>query len=204
MIYGVYSLDWWFLEMTAVFLVAAIIIGFVGKINEKKFVSEFVKGANDLLSVALIIGLARGVTVIMDEGLISDTLLYQASLSVEGMPKGLFVNVMMYIYAGLSFFISSSSGMAVLSMPIMAPLGDVVDVPREIIVNAYNWGMGLMAFITPTGLILPSLTMVNVGFNKWLKFVLPLLGIITVFTMIMLTISVMVQKKGQLNATPHP
>lgn len=191
MIYGVYSLDWWFLEMTAVFFVAAIIIGFVGKIKEKKFVSEFVKGANDLLSVALIIGLARGVTVIMDEGLISDTLLYQASLSVEGMPKALFVNVMMYIYAGLSFFISSSSGMAVLSMPIMAPLGDVVDVPREIVVNAYNWGMGLMAFITPTGLILPSLTMVNVTFDKWLKFVLPLLAILTIFSMFMLTLSVL-------------
>jgi uncharacterized ion transporter superfamily protein YfcC len=72
----------------------------------------------------------------------------------------------------------------------MAPLADVVDTPREIVVNAYQYGMGLMAFITPTGLILASLTMVNVGYNKWLKFVLPLLLILTVLTMIILTIQV--------------
>ena len=190
MIYGVSRLEWWFLEMTTIFFVASIIVAFIASMREKNFVNQFVKGANDLLSVALIIGLARGVTVLMDDGHISDSLLYYSSLAVEGMPKGLFINLMMFLYAGLSFFISSSSGMAVLSMPIMAPLGDVVHVPREVIVDAYNWGMGLMAFITPTGLILPSLTMVNVTYDKWLKFVFPLLGILTIVCMIILTIIV--------------
>ena len=97
---------------------------------------------------------------------------------------------MMFLYAGLSFFIPSSSGMAVLSMPIMAPLADVVNVGREVVVNAYQYGMGLMAFITPTGLILASLTMVNVTYDKWLKFVMPLLLILTLVTMVFLTISV--------------
>ncbi|MGB1217934.1 MAG: YfcC family protein, partial [Saprospiraceae bacterium] len=187
MIFGVSQLDWWFLEMTTTFLVAAILIGFIAGMKEKKFVDEFVKGANDLLSVALIIGLARAITIIMEDGLISDSLLYYSSNLVEGMPKGVFINTMLFLYGGLSFFIPSSSGMAVLSMPIMAPLGDVVNVPREHIVDAYQFGMGLMAFITPTGLILASLVMVNVTFDKWLKFVLPLLGILTVFTMLVLT-----------------
>lgn len=190
MIYGVSQRGWWFMEMTTVFFVGAILIGIVARIKEKEFVLEFVKGANDLLNVALIIGIARGVTFLMDEGLISDTLLYYASGLVEGMPKPLFANVMLFIYAGLSFFIPSSSGMAVLSMPVMAPLADVVGAPREIVVDAYQYGMGLMAFVTPTGLILASLTMVNVTYDKWIKFVMPLLIILTVFSMIYLTVSV--------------
>ncbi len=190
MIYGVSRLEWWFMEMTTVFFVGAIIVGLIARVKEKVFVAEFVKGANDLLSVALIIGLARGVTVLMEDGLISDTLLYYSSNAVDGMPKGIFVNVMMFLYAGLSFFIPSSSGMAVLSMPVMAPLADVVDIGREHVVNAYQYGMGLMAFITPTGLILASLAMVNVTLDKWLRFIMPLLVILTLFTMVVLTVQV--------------
>lgn len=190
MIIGVSKLGWLFMEMTTIFFIASIIIGVVAQIKEKVFVEQFVKGANDLLNVALIIGVARGVTVIMDEGLISDTLLYYASGVVDGMPKAVFVNVMLFLYAGLSFFVPSSSGLAVLSMPIMAPLADVVGAPREAVVDAYQYGMGLMAFITPTGLILASLVMVNVTYNKWLKFVMPLLVILTLFTMLVLTVEV--------------
>ena len=190
MIVGVSYLSWWFLEMTTLFFVFSILVGVVAGVPEKTFVHEFVKGANDLLGVALIIGIARGVTVLMDDGAISDTLLFYASGVVEGMPKAVFANVMLFLYAGLSFFIPSSSGMAVLSMPVMAPLGDVVAVPRAVVVDAYQFGMGLMAFITPTGLILASLTMVNVTYDKWLKFVMPLLLILTLLTMIFLTVKV--------------
>ncbi|MEM9920888.1 MAG: YfcC family protein, partial [Bacteroidota bacterium] len=193
MIYGVSKLDWWFMEMTTVFFVGSVLIGVIAWMGEKTFVAEFVKGANDLLSVALIIGLARGVTVLMEDGLISDSLLQYSSNIVEGTPKGIFINLMLFLYAGLSFFIPSSSGMAVLSMPIMAPLGDVVSVSREFIVNAYQYGMGLMAFITPTGLILASLAMVNVTYDKWLRFVMPLLLILTLFTMAVLTAQVYIQ-----------
>ena len=101
--------------------------------------NTFIKGANELLSVAFIIGLARGVTIIMEDGLISDTLLYYSSSFTNGMSKGLFINSTMFIYSILSFFIPSSSGMAVLTMPIMSPLGDGVGVAREHIVNAYQY-----------------------------------------------------------------
>jgi len=190
MVFGVSRLDWWFLEMTTGFLVGAIIIGFITKINESKFVEVFMKGANDLLNVAFIIGLARGITILMDDGLISDTLLYYSSNLTTGMNKGLFINVMMLLYSGLSFFIPSSSGMAVLTMPIMAPLADGVGISRELIVNAYQYGMGLFAFINPTGLILASLAMVKLGYDKWLKFVMPLVGIMLILTMLFLTITV--------------
>ncbi|MFD1161903.1 YfcC family protein [Hwangdonia seohaensis] len=190
MIYGVSQLEWWFVEMTVVFLIGAIAIGVIGKIKEHVFVDVFVKGAGDLLGVAIIIGIARGVTIIMNDGQISDTLLYYASNTTNGMNKGLFINVMLYIYGGLSFFIPSSSGMAVLTMPIMSPLADGVGMGREMVVNAYQYGMGLFAFVNPTGLILASLAIVKVGYNKWLKFVMPLVIILLLFTMLVLTISV--------------
>lgn len=190
MIIGVSLLDWWFIEMTATFLVGAIIIGIITQIKETEFVDTFVKGASDLLGVALIIGIARGITIIMADGLISDTMLYYASDLTAGMNKGVFANAMTVIYAGLSFFIPSSSGMAVLTMPIMAPLADTVGVGREIVVNAYQYGMGLFYFINPTGLILASLAIVKVGFNKWLKFIMPLMLIMTIFTLLVMTISV--------------
>lgn len=190
MIYGVSQLEWWFTEMIAVFFVGSIIIGFLAKINEYTFVETFVKGASDLLGVAIIIGIARGVSVLMNDGLISDTLLYNASTVTEGMNKGVFINAMLYIYGGLSFFIPSSSGMAVLTMPVMSPLADTVGIGREAVVNAYQYGMGLFAFINPTGLILASLAIVKVGFNKWIKFVMPLLLILLIVTMVFLTVSV--------------
>ncbi|MGR3810718.1 YfcC family protein [Jiulongibacter sp. NS-SX5] len=190
MIYGVSSLDWWFLEMTTVFFVGAIIMGVIAKVREKAFVKNFISGAKDLLSVALIIGVARGITILMNQGQVSDTLLYQSSLLVEGMPKGLFINMLYFLYTGLALFVSSSSGMAVLTMPVFAPLADVVGIGRELIVNAYMYGQGLFAFINPTGLILASLTVVNVGYNKWLKFIMPLLIILAVLGMIALTAGV--------------
>lgn len=190
MIVGVSFLEWWFIEMTTTFLVGAIIIGFIAKLDEGDFMEAFTKGAADLLGVAFIIGIARGITVIMDDGLISDTMLYYASDVAEGMNKSIFANVMMFIYGGLSFFIPSSSGMAVLTMPILSPLADTVGVGREVVINAYQYGTGLFFFISPTGLILASLAVVKVGFDKWLKFVMPLFFILLIVIMGFLAVSV--------------
>ncbi|WP_224996051.1 YfcC family protein [Cesiribacter sp. SM1] len=178
MIWGVSFRGWWFEEMTALFLVAAIIIGFLQRIGEHNFIEAFLAGARDLLGVSLIIGVARGVTFVLNEGQISDTLLFYAANLVEGMSGFLFLPALMFIYFVLTLFISSSSGLAVVTMPIMSSLSSLVGVPTEEIVNAYLFGFGLMTFITPTGLILPSLAMVNVKYNVWLKFIWPLLAIL--------------------------
>ncbi|WP_225036511.1 YfcC family protein [Winogradskyella sp. SM1960] len=189
MIIGVSVLDWWFVEMTTVFLVGAILIGFIIQISETDFIETFVKGASDLLGVALIIGIARGVTVLMTDGLISDTLLYYASDMTTGMNKGIFTSAMTMIYSGLSFFIPSSSGMAVLTMPIMAPLADTVGIGREIVVNTYQYGLGLFYLINPTGLILASLAVAKINFSKWLKFIFPLFIILIIVTLVVLAVS---------------
>lgn len=190
MVYGVSQLGWWFLEMTSVFLAGALLIGFITRLNEKQFVTEFMSGAKDLLGVAFIIGIARGITVLMEDGQVSDTLLFYASELTSGMNKGLFINVTCLLYSGLTFFIPSSSGMAVLTMPIMSPLADNVGVGREIMVNAYQYGVGLFKFINPTGIILASLALVNVGYDKWLKFVWPLVLLLGILAMATLTISI--------------
>lgn len=105
------------------------------------------------------------------------------------MHKGLFANAMTFVYVFLSFFIPSSSVMAVLTMLIISPLADGVGVGREVVVNAYQFGIGLFNFINPTGLNLASLAIVKVGFNKWLKFVVPLVIILTIVTMLFMRVS---------------
>ena len=189
MIYGVSKLGWWFGEMTALFFGVSLLMVFLAKLPEKAFVDEFVKGASDLLGVALLVGLSRGITIIMNNGLISDSILYYASDLVNGMNNVIFSTVMFIIYNVLGFFIPSSSGLAVLSMPVMAPLADVVGVGRNVIVDAYQYGQGLINFITPTGLVLASLALVNVTYDKWLKFVMPLVGTLAVLSVIMLGIA---------------
>lgn len=178
MIVGVSQWEWWFKEMTALFLIASVIIAILQRTSEEKFISEFLLGAKDLLGVAFIIGIARGVTHVLQDGQISDTILYYSTEMVSGMSPVFFLPILMGVFALLTLFIASSSGMAVVTMPIMGALATVVGIQGQSVVNAYLFGMGLMSFITPTGLILPSLTMVHLNYKQWLRFIYPLLLIL--------------------------
>ncbi|HAB61467.1 MAG TPA: hypothetical protein DCE48_12385 [Lachnospiraceae bacterium] len=190
MIYGVSNLGWWFEEMTALFLVSGVIIGIFAGMGEKIFINTFIAGAADLMGVGLVIGIARSINIILENGLVSDTILYGLSTMVSGMNRNIFVILMMFVFMILGFFIASSSGLATLAIPIMAPLADAVNVPRDVIITACIFGQGLMSFITPTGLILASLEMVHVTYNKWLRFVLPLLALITILAIFILLLEI--------------
>lgn len=179
MIWGVSSLGWWFQEAAAMFFGVAIIIMFLSGLSEKEAVNGFISGASEVVGVTLIIGLARAINIIMENGMISDTLLFYSSNVVAEMGKGLFSIVMLLIFAFLGIFIPSTSGLAVLSMPILAPLADTVGLSRAVVVDAFTWGQGIILFITPTGLIFVVLQIVGIPYNKWLKFVMPLMLIIT-------------------------
>ena len=191
LIWGVSRGGWWFEEMSALFLGVALLLMFFSGLSEKDAVNTFIAGAGDLVGVVLTIGLARSINIVMDNGFISDTLLYYSTEFVAGMGKGTFAIAQLLIFSVLGFFIPSSSGLAVLSMPIMAPLADTVGLSREVVINAYNWGQGWMSFITPTGLILVTLEMAGTTFDKWLKYILPLMGIMGVFSALMLIINTM-------------
>ena len=180
MIWGVSSLGWWFQEAAAMFFGIAIIIMLLSGLSEKEAVNGFISGASEVVGVTLIIGLARAINIIMENGMISDTLLFYSSNVVAEMGKGLFSIAMLLIFAFLGIFIPSTSGLAVLSMPILAPLADTVGLSRAVVVDAFSWGQGVILFITPTGLIFVVLQIVGIPYNKWLKFVMPLMVIIII------------------------
>ncbi len=192
MIYGDYNLGWWFVEMSMVFLVTGIINMFIADMSENEAVDAFMVGAADLIQVALVVGVARAINIIMDNGLISDTMLYYTSSLINGMNGIIFSWVQMVLFTFLGFFIPSSSGLAVLSMPIFAPLADTVNLGRDVVVSAYNYGQGWMSFLTPTGLILPTLQMVGVTYDKWIKWVIPYMIYLAVFAATMLAIQTVI------------
>ena len=182
MIWGVSSQGWWMARMGALFFGMAIVVGVVARLGEKKLTSAFVDGARDLLGVALVIGLARGIVVIMEQGLIADTILNSAADTLGGLPEAAFINLMLWIEIGMSFLVPSSSGLAVLSMPILAPLGDFAGVGRDLVVTAYQSASGLVNLITPTSaVVIGGLAIGRVSFDRWVVFVWPLLLILVVF-----------------------
>lgn len=191
MVWGVSMAGWWFPQMAASFLTIAIIIIFISGLKEKEAVEAFTQGASELVAVSLIIGLARGVNLVLDQGMISDTILAYASELVSGMDGAVFAVSEMLVFTLLGLVVPSSSGLAVLSMPIMAPLADTVMIPRYIVVSAYNWGQYAMLFLAPTGLVLVTLQMLGIQFNQWVKFVLPMVGFVLGFGALMLVVQVM-------------
>ena len=190
MIGGVVFLKWWTVEMSALFLASSILIAIISRVNEKVFVREFINGAGSLLGVAFIIGVARGVTIVLNDGQVSDSILYYTANLVQGMQPAFFIMLLLLFYFSFSLFIQSSSGMAVLTMPIIGALAIMVNVPGREIVNSYMYGMCLMSFLAPTGLVLPSLAMVNISLKTWLKFIMPMLILLTAICMVALLIGI--------------
>ncbi|KRK55812.1 hypothetical protein C5L34_001801 [Lentilactobacillus hilgardii] len=150
-------------------------------LGEKGVVDAFVNGASSLVGVSLIIGLARGINLVLNEGLISDTILQFSSTLVAHMSGPTFILVMLFIFFVLGFIVPSSSGLAVLSMPILAPLADTVHIPRFVVVTAYQFGQYAMLFLAPTGLVMATLQMLNMKYSHWLKFVWPVVVFVLVF-----------------------
>lgn len=192
MIWGVSSQGWWMAEMSMLFLGAALVIGTVGWIGEKPFVESFVDGARDLLGVALIIGLARGIVVVMDAGHITDTVLYASEQAIAGTSQVVFINAMYWIEVALSFLVPSTSGLAVLSMPILAPVSDFAGVDRSLAVTAYQSASGIVNLITPTSaVVVGALAIGRVPYDRWLRFIAPLLGVLTIIIMAALSLGAM-------------
>ncbi len=186
---GLPTLWWWFPEMTASFLLFAILIGLVGRMGEGELTSTFVDGARDLLGVALIIGIARGITVVMNNGQITDTVLHWAEEALGDVGEAGFAVVSYALFLPLSFLIPSSSGLATVSMPIMAPLADFAGADRSLVVTAYQSASGLLNLVTPTSaVVMGGLAIARVPYGKYLRFVWPLLLALAVLTTVVLVI----------------
>jgi uncharacterized ion transporter superfamily protein YfcC len=184
---------WWFPEMTASFLLFAIIIGLIARMRESELTDSFVDGARDLLGVALIIGIARGITVIMDNGQITDTVLHWIEDALGDTGEAAFAIVMFVLFLPLSFFIPSTSGLATLSMPITAPLAGFVDVPESLVVTAYQSASGVMNLFIPTSaVVMGGLAIARVPYGTYLRWVWPLLAALTALCVVVLGVSAVV------------
>jgi uncharacterized ion transporter superfamily protein YfcC len=184
---GLPTLWWWFPEMTASFLLFAVVIGLIARLGEGQLTGSFIDGARDLLGVALIIGIARGITVVMNNGQITDTVLHWAELALGDVGQVAFAIVMYALFLPLSFLIPSSSGLATVSMPIMAPLADFVGVPADLVVTAYQSASGLMNLFIPTSaVVMGGLAIARVPYGRYVRWVWPLLAMLAVLTVVML------------------
>ena len=201
MIYGVIPFDemglplpvlgWWFPELSALFLVAGIVIGLIDGQGELEIAETFVAGCADLLGVAFIIGISRGITVLMNDGQITDTVLHWGEDALAGAGSISFVLLVYLIYLPLTILIPSSSGLATLSVPIMAPLGRFAGVGGDLVVTAFQSASGLVNIITPTAaVVMGALALGHVPYDRWVKYVWKLILYFLLLTMAFLVIGV--------------
>ena len=183
------SLGWWFPELSALFVVGGVVIGLLDRMKEEELVETFVAGCADLLGVAFIIGISRGITVLMNDGAITDTILHWGEDALSGAGPISFVLLVFLIYLPLTILIPSSSALATLSVPIMAPLGQFAGVSGALVVTAFQSACGLVNIITPTAaVVMGALALGHVPYDRWVKYVWKLILYFLLLTMAFLIV----------------
>jgi uncharacterized ion transporter superfamily protein YfcC len=166
--------DFYFPEAATLFLIMAVVIGLIARLGEEGTVTTIVAGAADFLGAGLIIVLARGITVLMKNAYMTDTVLHWMEKAVSGKSQGVFGVLAFLVNLPIAFLVPSSSGHAALVMPILAPLADFAGVSRAVTVTAFQSASGLVNLITPTSaVIMGGLALSKVGYDRYLKFVWP-------------------------------
>jgi uncharacterized ion transporter superfamily protein YfcC len=182
--------DFYFPEAAALFLVMAVVIGLIARLGEEGTVTTIIAGASDFLGAGLIIVLARGITVVMKNSYMTDTVLNWMENAVSGSSKGSFAILVFLVNLPIAFLVPSSSGHAALVMPILAPLADFAGVSRAITVTAFQSASGLVNLITPTSaVIMGGLALSKVGYDRYLKFVWKFAGAVLVLCCVFIGIS---------------
>jgi len=175
LIIGVLEFQWYIEEIAGLFLMTGIVSGIVGKLKASEITDAFVKGASDLIGTGLIIALARGILIVSRDGQIIDTILYSLSTVVGELHPILSAQSMFIMQTMINFFVPSGSGQAAMTMPIMAPLADLVGISRQTAVLAFQFGDGFSNMIIPTsGVTMGVLAVAKVPWEKWAKWILPL------------------------------
>ena len=185
------ALGWWFPELSALFLVSGVVIGLIDRMGEEAIVETYVAGCADLLGVALIIGISRGLTVLMNDGQITDTILHWGERALSGTGPVSFVLLVYLLYLPLTVLIPSSSGLATLSVPLVAPLGRFAGVGGDLVVTAFQSASGLVNIITPTAaVVMGALALGHVPYDKWVKYVWKLILYFFLLTLAFLMLGV--------------
>ncbi|NKZ21280.1 YfcC family protein [Streptococcus ovuberis] len=181
---------WYFPEGAMLFAFAAVAIAVVYGMDEKRFIKAFMFGASDIFSVALICAIARGIQVIMNDGMITATILHWGEVGLKGLSAQIFIVLTYIFYLPMSFLIPSTSGLASATMGIMAPLGDFVNVPASLIITAYQAASGILNLLAPTsGIVMGALALSRVEIGTWYKFMGKLAAFIVLGSIAILVIA---------------
>lgn len=187
LVYGVGNWDWYINEIAALFIGLGLVSAAIGRLSPSEAVEAFKDGAKDMMTAALVIALAKGLIVIAEDGKIIDTLLHAIAQQTEGLPPAVTVEIMFVFQTLLNFFVPSGSGQAALTMPIMAPLSDLLGISRQTAVLAFQFGDGLSNLIIPTsGVTMGVLAIAKVPYPVWVKWFWPLFAILCVACMLLL------------------
>lgn len=171
-----FELDWWFPQLAMLFLIASVLVGMVARMDEKEIVRLIKAGASDMMGPAMVILLAGGVSVIMTNTQTLGTILHAMEQLITGSSAGAFAVATMVVNVPLAFLIPSSSGHAALAMPLLTPLADFAGVGRPLTITAWILGHGLALLVSPTNVVvIGGLAIANVGYDKYLRFMWPLL-----------------------------
>jgi len=163
-------------DLTATFLTMGILSGLVGGNSPGRVATDFIEGARSLTFGALVVGLTRGIVVVMESGQIIDTIIHAGAQIVTFLPRSIAAVAMLAVQSCINFFINSGSGQAAATMPIMAPLADVVGLTRQTAVLAFHMGDGLSNSLFPTsGVLMAGLSIAKIPYEKWVKYILPLM-----------------------------
>lgn len=189
-IWGSIKEGWGSSELTGVFLLMGILAGIIDGWNADKIAEVFLKGCEAIVFGALLTGVAKATLVVMQDGMIVDTIINSLASSLQGIPSMLAAQGMLIVQTLINFIIPSGSGQAATVIPILAPIGDIIGVSREVVVLAFQFGDGFSNLLWPTCGVAVVCALSGVPMNKWWKFYVPLFGILLVTQMILLGIAV--------------
>ena len=190
LVWGVISKGWYFNEIAGLFLIMGVIGGFIGGMKPSELAKCYVEGLKDITFGALVIGLSRGILIVMKEGNIIDTVIYGLAQPLSLFPKWVAAEGMLFIQTLINFFIPSGSGQAATTMPIMAPLSDLLQISRQTAVLAYQYGDGFSNILWPTTLLPVICGIAHVPIEKWWKYFVPFFLLLLPVQMLFIAVAV--------------
>jgi uncharacterized ion transporter superfamily protein YfcC len=197
LVVGVMGYAWYIEEIASLFLALGLFSGIAFNYSANDITKQFLEGAKDIMSAALIVGLAGGILVVLEDGKIIDTILYRVSTSMEGMGKLGTVSVMYVIQNMINIIIPSGSAKAALTMPVMAPFSDLVNLSRQATIMAFQFGDGFTNMITPTsGVLIGVLGVAKIPYDSWVKWIAPFMLVLIILGWLLLIPTVTMQLDG--------
>lgn len=197
LIIGVMGYGWYVMEIATIFLAMGLAAGTATGKNGNEITNLFIEGAKDILSAAMVVGLAGGIIVILNDGHIIDTLLYYISESMSNLGRIASVGMMYVFQTLLNIFIPSGSGKAALTMPMMSQFSDLIGISRQATVMAFQFGDGFTNMITPTsGILIGVLGVAKIPYEKWVKWIAPLMTMLIIIGFLLLIPTVLMKLNG--------